>query len=257
MSSTAPPPELLTRNLAPLWPILSFDDLNDLVLESQDYKMGLFQDTETQNICLEGAVNGKTVTLGTFPPRYESALTVLFMKWTYFHQLYSSIVSRTVKKKAAQTRRHDLLDDWMRTIVYLDHVFEKAIHWSIKNSMPPPDATCRVLELFLAQEDRSTDHGIAVTKHYDIGDIDPKLITRGEINHPCSIFALISLSADLGDWLGTGSRCRLWLVSVDAAVIERQVNLVMGFNPETSEVSSVIALRAVKLTRVGVSTRLS
>lgn len=145
---------LLLHSLYPLEPYLLLQSRIQRI-SVQKFTLGL---DNADKVIVHVKVDDKQAILGTFPPNHAVALTILFQKWAYYQSLYDHISAMQPESADLLSRRHDLLDHWMREVLYLDRILELAIQWS---HIPDHTANCDVLCTFLTQEAYSSDHSPA------------------------------------------------------------------------------------------------
>lgn len=163
--ATHPLHELLHGNLLLLWPLDTFETLTELVKETNEHHVTVNGDPDTGNIFIESCLaNGSTAVLGTFPPRYAHPLTIIMQKWGYFFMLHNCLLSSNPRSAQNIERKRDLLDDWMRQIIYIDRVPDTSLGWA---NNPLREEPCRTIVLFLTQELLNTNHVSSRTSAYD------------------------------------------------------------------------------------------
>lgn len=188
MSASAPPSLALlsdAMNLSAIWPLKPYELLVERVARGVHQSYILSDDSLEKGaaprtalfISVKGEGRKKDLDLGTFPVLYESSLDIIIKKWTWYSRLFEHLEPTIVNTHDLLARKRDLLDHWLREILYLGRVLEMAVQWS--NSTPRLEP-CIPLCYFLFQESTSSNHSLENTEEVVVPPRAPVLLAKCE-----------------------------------------------------------------------------
>lgn len=156
-----------TQNLSTIWPLEPTEMLVPRVAKAaqQSYELSVnsSEGVPATEVTFSADFKDRGGDLGTFPIKYQVALTLIVKKSAYYSALFeelSQIQPKTLSNREV-ARQSDLSDHWAREILYLDHVLEMAMQWAYSDQRAEP---CLALFYFEAQEGMSTDHSLENTR---------------------------------------------------------------------------------------------